>query len=98
MTRNEHIVIRSAGPADEHELAVLAVLDGGRERPEGRIMVADVDGRLRAAVGSNGSAISDPFWPSAELVTMLRVRNQLAEPVARMPRFTRRPVLHAAGV
>lgn len=96
MTRNEHIVIRSAGPADEQELAVLGVLDGGRQRPEGRIMVAEVDGRLRAAVGSNGFAISDPFWPSAELVSMLRVRNRLAEPVVRKPRFTRRPVLHAA--
>ncbi|MEA2425234.1 MAG: hypothetical protein QOH13_1644 [Thermoleophilaceae bacterium] len=99
MTRNEHIVIRSASPADEKELAVLGVLDGGRRQPKGRIMVAEVNGRLRAAVGSNGAAISDPFWPSAELVGMLRVRS--TETVARtigLSRFARRPALHIARV
>jgi hypothetical protein len=97
MTRNEHIVIRSASPADEQDLAVLGVLDGGRRQPTGRIMVAEVDGRMRAAVGSNGAAISDPFWPSAELVGMLRVRSEGAAPVMRQPRFARRPALHVAG-
>jgi hypothetical protein len=99
MTRNEHIVIRSASRTDEKELAVLGVLDGGRRQPKGRIMVAEVNGRLRAAVGSNGAAISDPFWPSAELVGMLRVRS--TEPVARtigLSRFARRPALHIARV
>jgi hypothetical protein len=99
MTRNEHIVIRSASRADEKELAVLGVLDGGRRQPKGRIMVAEVNGRLRAAVGSNGAAISDPFWPSAELVGMLRVRS--TEPVARtigLSRFARRPALHIARI
>jgi hypothetical protein len=98
MTLNEHIVIRSATSADENELAVLGVLDGGRRRPKGRITVAEVDGRLRAAVGSNGAAISDPFWPSAGLVSMLRVRGEDA-PVHRLARFTaRRPALRVAGV
>jgi hypothetical protein len=97
MTRNEHIVIRSARSADEPELAVLSVLDGGHHMPEGRIMVAEVDGRLRAAVGSNGAAISDPFWPSAQLVSMLRVRSAGVAPAVRQPRFARRPVLRAAG-
>ncbi|MFL5841295.1 MAG: hypothetical protein ACJ77Z_12675 [Thermoleophilaceae bacterium] len=98
MTRNEHIVIRSARSADEQALAVLGVLDGGRHTPEGQVMVAEVDGRLRAAVGSNGAAISDPFWPSAELVSMLRVRIEGVAPVVRQPRFVRRPVLRAAGI
>jgi hypothetical protein len=96
MTHNEHIVIRSASPADEQDLAVLGVLDGGRRQPKGRIMVAEVDGRLRAAVGSNGAAISDPFWPSAELVGMLRVGSQGAAAVA--PRFSFRPALRTVGV
>jgi hypothetical protein len=98
MTRNEHIVIRSAKSADAQALAVLGVLDGGRAQPHGRVMLAEVDGRLRAAVGSNGVAISDPFWPSAELVSMLRVH--ASEPVARtigLSRFARRPVLRTAG-
>jgi hypothetical protein len=99
MTRNEHIVIRSARSTDEQAIAVLGVLDGGRHMPNGRVMVAEVDGRIRAAAGSNGAAISDPFWPSAELVSMLRVHTE-SEPVARLGRFfARRPALRvAAGV
>ena len=99
MTRNEHIVIRSARSADERDIAVLGVLDGGRDMPDGHVMVAEVDGRIRAAVGSNGSAISDPFWPSAELVRMLRVHTKsgLAEHPARV--LARRATLRvAAGV
>jgi hypothetical protein len=98
MARNEHIVIRSARTADEQALAVLGVLDGGRHMPKGNVMVAEVDGRLRAAVDSNGVSISDPFWPSAELVGMLRVRtSDLAEHPARL--FARRATLRvAAGV
>jgi hypothetical protein len=99
MTRNEHIVVRSARDADEQAIAVLGVLDGGRRMPAGRVMVAEVDGRIRAAVGSNGAAISDPFWPSAELVDMLRVYMP-SEPVERPARvFARRPAIRvAAGV
>ena len=99
MTRNEHIVIRSARTADDQDIAVLGVLDGGGRTPTGRVMVAEVDGRIRAAVGSNGASISDPFWPSAELVDMLRMH---AAPVstehpARF--FGRRAALRvAAGV
>lgn len=92
MARNEHIVIRNAGSTDEQALAVLAVIDGGHLRPEGRIVVAEADGRLRAAVGSNGAAISDPFWPSADLVGMLRVHAAAfdVEHSTRMPRFAQR--------
>jgi hypothetical protein len=98
MARNEHIVIRSARSADEQDLAVLGVLDGGRRMPKGRVLVAEVDGRIRAAVGSNGTAISDPFWPSAELVRMLSVHTESERP-SRPARFIRRPALRvAAGV
>jgi hypothetical protein len=99
MTRNEHIVIRSARSADEQAIAVLGVLDGGHHMPKGHVMVAEVDGRLRAAVGSNGAAISDPFWPSAELVSMLRVQTA-REPADHPARFfARRATLRvAAGV
>jgi hypothetical protein len=99
MTRNEHIVIRSARTADEQDIAVLGVIDGGRQMPTGHVMVAEVDGRIRAAIGSNGAAISDPFWPSADLVSMLRVHTapEQAEHPARF--FARRAVLRvAAGV
>jgi hypothetical protein len=98
MARNEHIVIRSARSADEQDLAVLGVLDGGRRMPKGRVLVAEVDGRIRAAVGSNGTAISDPFWPSAQLVRMLTVHTE-SEQASRPARFIRRPALRvAAGI
>src|SRR3954453_1317552 len=97
MARNEHIVIRSARTADEQAIAVLGVLDGGRQMPKGDVTVAEVDGRIRAAVGSNGAAISDPFWPSADLVSMLRVHTY-SEPATRSARFARRPGLRLAGV
>src|SRR3954464_12867789 len=97
MTRNEHIVIRSARNADEQAIAVLGVLDGGRHMPKGRVMLAEVDGRIRAAVGSNGTAISDPFWPSADLVSMLRVQAD-RDQTTRTARFVRRPAMRLAGV
>src|SRR4051794_15579524 len=93
MTRNEQIVIRSARNSDEQAIAVLGVLDGGSHMPKGDVMVAEVGGRLRAAVGSNGAAISDPFWPSSELVSMLRVHT---EPVRRPVRRFARPALRVA--
>src|SRR5688572_14300068 len=98
MTRNENILIRSANTADEHELAVLAVLDGGKDRPKGEIMLAEVDGRVRAAVGSNGVSISDPFWPSAELVSMLSVHTELTRSMHRPARFSRHGLRAAVGV
>src|SRR3954454_22059086 len=97
MTRNEHIVIRSARTADEQAIAVLGVLDGGHYMPKGDVMVAEVDGRIRAAVGSNDVAISDPFWPSAVVVSMLLVHTY-SEPATRSARFARRPGLRLAGV
>ena len=95
MTRNEHIVIRSARTADEQAIATLGVIDGRRRMPDGDVVVAEVGGRIRAAVGSNGAAISDPFWPSAELVRMLRMYTA-DEPVVRPARFVRRPAV--AGI
>ena len=97
MTRNDHIVIRSARTADEQAVAVLGVLDGGHTMPNGHVLVAEVDGRIRAAVGSNGAAISDPFWPSAELVSLLRVHAE-PDPANRSARFLRPALRVAAGV
>jgi hypothetical protein len=96
MARNEHIVIRSADATDENALAVLAVIDGGRQLPSGQILVAEVGGRVRAAIGSNGSAIADPFWPSADLVSMLRMHAGVSgRHVRRAPRFAQRRAVMA---
>ena len=98
MTHNDKIVIRSASSADEQAIAVLGVIDGGRHLPNGHVTVAEVGGRIRAAVGSNGVSISDPFWPSADLVSMLRVQAELSTPAHRPALFARRPAMRLAGV
>ncbi len=48
--------------------------------PELPALVAEVDGRLRAALPLDGSApVADPFHRGAELIQLLRVRaTQLA--------------------
>ena len=67
------IVIRDAQPHDADALARLSHLDG-RTAPSGRVVVASVRGRLQAAVGANGHAISDPFTPSDDLIALPRLR------------------------
>ena len=68
------VTIRLSHPGDAGELARLAALDES-PLPAGRMLVAEVDGRARAALPlSGGPAIADPFYPSAGLVSLLELR------------------------
>lgn len=68
------ITIRVAGEHDYARLWRLAALDSA-DVPAGPLLLALVDGHARAAVSvADGSAIADPFHPSAEIVDLLRVR------------------------
>jgi hypothetical protein len=67
------VVVREAAPVDASALARLAVLDESTV-PEGRLLIALVNGRPLAAVGRDGSAIGDPFAPTEALVAELRRR------------------------
>ena len=70
----EPIVLRRARPDDSWALKGLADLDSA-PRPTGEMLVAEVDGRISAAVPvGGGRAIADPFQPTAGLVEMLRIR------------------------
>ena len=73
------ISIRFAAPADRDDVARLAELDSAG-RVEGDALVALVDGELRAALPlDRDRVIADPFEPTAELATLLRLRaRQLA--------------------
>ena len=73
------VTLRYAGAADRDRLYELAELDSAPV-PLGPMLVAEVDGRLRAAMPLDGSrAIVDPFHRGTELVDLLRVRaRQLA--------------------
>jgi hypothetical protein len=66
------ILIHLAAPGDA-DVARLAVLDSTTPR-EGPALVAVADGEARAALFlDDGSAVADPFFPSAPLVELLRV-------------------------
>jgi hypothetical protein len=66
------LVLRRATSADNFELARLAALDSARPL-SGEVLVAAAGGELRAALSlETGRAVADPFWPSGELVDLLR--------------------------
>jgi hypothetical protein len=68
------ILIRRARLDDSGSLRRLAQLDSARV-PGGDLFVAEVDGRLRAALTVDGrTAIADPFFPSADALALLRTR------------------------
>lgn len=76
----DRVTIRRSRAGDRAALERLAQLDS-RRLAEGDLLVAEVDGELRAALPVvGGSAIADPFAPTAPLVTLLVLRaRQLAE-------------------
>ena len=68
------IAIRPARASDAERLRWLAQRDSASV-PAGRLLVAEVDGAIQAAVAvDSGEAIADPFRPTAELVALLRMR------------------------
>jgi hypothetical protein len=74
------VTLRYAGAADGPGLKHLAELDSALA-PSGPALVAEVDGRLRAALPLDGGRpIADPFHRGAELIELLRTRaRQLAQ-------------------
>lgn len=87
------ITIRLARDDDARALATLADLDS-RRLPSGDVVVAEVGGELRAAVGiAGGEPIADPFHATAGLVSLLAVRAQqlrsVMAPHAAAPRRAR---------
>jgi len=76
------IVIRTACRRDSRRLERLAALDSG-PTPTGPTLVAEIDGRLVAALPiAGGGAVADPFEPSAALIEMLRLRAAQLRPAA----------------
>jgi hypothetical protein len=68
------VTLRYAAAADSERLRILAELDSASS-PAGPVLVAEVDGRLRAALPlDGGAAIADPFHCGAEMIQLLRIR------------------------
>ncbi len=71
---DEVLTVRLAGPADRPALERLAGRDSTRV-PDGEVVIAVVDGELRAAITvPGGTVVADPFRATAELVEVLRLR------------------------
>ncbi len=71
------VTIRLATGDDQPALAQLAALDSADNLPHDSALLAVVAGELRAAVSLyDGSAIADPFYPTAHLVGLLRTHAQ----------------------
>jgi hypothetical protein len=102
-THVDSLIIREAQPADAAALERLAALDSGRV-PSGRLLVAEADGEIQAAVPlAGGPAIADPFRSSAANVSLLGLRAAQLRGLARRRRSDgqrrRRPVpVPGAGV
>lgn len=68
------VTLRYAAAADAASLELLAALDSGAP-PEGPTLVAEVDGRLRAALPlDGGSAVADASHGGYDLLDLLRLR------------------------
>ena len=88
------VTIRWAVPADLAALERVAALDSKR-LPAGPLLVAAVDGQIRAAVSTiDEQAIADPFFPSLNLVRLLSTRaSQLRETQPHLPVLRLEPLL-----
>jgi hypothetical protein len=66
------ITIRPAYADDQLALQRLASLDSAERVPPHPLLVAEVEGELRVAFSLNdGSAIADPFFPTASILALL---------------------------
>jgi hypothetical protein len=83
---NANVTLRLADDGDARRLRILAQLDSAPV-PSGPMLIAEVDGRLRAALPlDGGEPIADPFRRSADLIELLRARAaQLGGPERRRP-------------
>ncbi len=88
--RGSHdIVVREARPADASALARLTQL-GDAQTPDGRMIVAVVDGQMVAVAGFDGLVIADPFIPTEAIVMLLEARaRRVKEADARSRRVPR---------
>jgi hypothetical protein len=67
------ITIRPAYADDDCSLARLAELDSAAAPPPAPLLLVEVDGQLRVALSlRDGSAIADPFVPTAEVISLVR--------------------------
>jgi hypothetical protein len=85
------LTLRFASPVDKEPLARLAALDGSAP-PAQPVLLAEVDGKLRAALGlSDGTAVAHPFHRTTHLIELLRARARQLDGSRRIRRAARLP-------
>ena len=67
------LTIKLSTEADRERIRRLAELDS-RPAPQGDVLLAEVQGRLVAAMGMDGSVVADPFERTAAAVNVLRTQ------------------------
>jgi hypothetical protein len=95
MPMTSPLVLRPATAVDTDALERLAALDSARPLT-GEVTLASVGGDVRAALSlETGRVVADPFYPSAELVELLRAAAGGSRPRRRWHRAGRavRPAL-----
>ena len=65
------VTIKLSTEADRERIRRLAELDS-KPAPDGDVLVAEVNGRLVAAMGMDGGVVADPFERTASVVKVLR--------------------------
>jgi hypothetical protein len=91
-SQTTQITIRPGYADDYDALARLAALDSTPVVPPRPLLLAEVGGELRAALSlRDGSRIADPFFPTAELLLLLRTHaeGQTHRSPVRRPRWRR---------
>jgi hypothetical protein len=84
------LVLRPSTATDAAALERLAALDSARPLT-GEVMLAHAGGDVRAALSlETGRVVADPFYPSAELVVLLRAASGNAPRRSRRSRRSRR--------
>ena len=89
------IVIRPAAQGDDAVLRRLAQLDSAAAL-HGDVLVAEVDGRIVAALDArSGARVADPFTHTADVLALLQLRGRGDRPGTRPPtRRSRRGMPH----
>jgi hypothetical protein len=91
------VTIRRAGSEDGVALKLLAMLDSAAPL-SGPVLVAESAGLVLAAISlADGRSVADPFFPTADLVALLRARAESLDAAVRpRRRFLARRLLPAA--
>ena len=83
-----NVTIKLATETDRDRIRRLAELDS-RVEPQGDVLLAEVQGRLVAAMGMDGRVVADPFERTAGVVKVLRAQLEPRAPRLRTSLLTK---------